>query len=184
MILMEEMIDIVDENDKKLGVMLKGRVHANGIWHRSSHVWILNDDRILLQKRADSKIVLPGRFDVSCGGHAVAGESPTRTAVRELKEELGLDVSEGDLKFFEKRKQITVDKEKKLVCKSIVSVFLLPLNLDVRKLRLEPSEVSEARFFDLDELDYLFNNKPKMFIDDVEYLMDMVYKIRKMQKKK
>jgi isopentenyl-diphosphate Delta-isomerase len=181
---MEEMIDIVDENDKKVGVMLKSRVHANGIWHRSSHVWILNGERILLQKRADSKIVLPGRFDVSCGGHATSGESPTSTAVRELKEELGLDVSEGDLKFFEKRKQVTVDKEKKFVCKSIVSVFLLPLNLDVRKLRLDPSEVSEARFFDLDELDYLFNNKPKMFIDDVEYLMDMVYKIRKMQKKK
>ena len=176
---MEEMLDIVDENDKKIGVGPKSVVHSSGCWHRSSNIWIVDGGSVLLQKRVDS-----GKFDASCGGHTACGELPIATAIRELKEELGLTVSESELKFFEKRKQINEEKEKKLVCKSIVSVFLLPMKIDMKAIKLDKTEISDVRLFDLDELEYLLNHNPLMFIDDIEYLMDMVFKLRKNLKKK
>lgn len=179
---MEEMLDIVDDNDRKISVGPKSVVHSSGAWHRCSDVWIIDGSRVLLQKRSDCKPIMPGRFDVSCGGHAAVNEIPIATALRELKEELGLDVPAGSLRLLEKRKQILAEREKNLVCKSVVSVFLLPISLDLKKLRFDKAEISDIRFFDLDELEYLLNHKPKMFVDNVEYIMDMVFKIRKFLK--
>jgi len=52
-----------------------------------------------LQLRAKNKKLFPNKWDVSVGGHISAGEEPLTTAVRETKEELGLEISREDLVF-------------------------------------------------------------------------------------
>ena len=58
------------------------------------HVWIYRKTdkatEVLLQKRAITKKVRPGEFDISAAGHIDAGEAAVETAVREVGEELGL----------------------------------------------------------------------------------------------
>jgi isopentenyldiphosphate isomerase len=67
----------------------RDEVHKNGIWHRSVHIWVLNDkEELLIQRRALQKESHPGMWDVSCAGHIGSGDSSLQAAVRELKEEL------------------------------------------------------------------------------------------------
>ena len=96
----EELIDVTDEEGKVLGVTASKReVHIKGLWHQTADVWIYNSrGEILLQKRSDSKESYPGLLDVSAAGHVSAGETPIQTALRELKEELGINAAAEDLK--------------------------------------------------------------------------------------
>ena len=46
---------------------------------------------LLLQKRSQQKDSYPGCYDISSAGHSPAGVDFIPSALRELKEELGLD---------------------------------------------------------------------------------------------
>lgn len=99
-----EILDIVDEHGEPTGEVIdRAEAHLEGIMHRTSHVWLLRnrDDKtqILLQKRCSTKDSFPGCFDISSAGHIPAGCGFEESAVRELKEELGIDVCEEELIF-------------------------------------------------------------------------------------
>ena len=99
---MKEFLDIVDENSQPTGERIDREIaHAEGIWHRTAHVWIARKKKgkieILLQKRAEHKSSFPGCYDISSAGHIPAGDEYKVSAIRELKEELGILVDENDL---------------------------------------------------------------------------------------
>ena len=54
---------------------------------------------LLWQKRADTIDRYPGDYDISAGGHINLGESVVEGAIRETKEEIGVDITADDLKF-------------------------------------------------------------------------------------
>ena len=54
--------------------------------------YTVNDVEILMQKRSLNKDSYPGMYDTSSAGHIPAGCEPLESALRELQEELGLDV--------------------------------------------------------------------------------------------
>ncbi|MHB1397398.1 MAG: NUDIX hydrolase [Trichloromonadaceae bacterium] len=87
-----EMFEIVDENDRVIGVMPRAQCHGNPtLVHRVAHVLVVNDrGEILLQKRSQSKDIQPGKWDTSVGGHLDPGEDYLVAATREMAEELGL----------------------------------------------------------------------------------------------
>uniref|UniRef100_A0A7S2EU43 Nudix hydrolase domain-containing protein n=1 Tax=Ditylum brightwellii TaxID=49249 RepID=A0A7S2EU43_9STRA len=71
-------------------------VHKDGDWHRSVHIWVVEQDNkhLLLQRRSPGKDTFPNCLDVSCAGHVTSGDDVDETAVRELEEELGMsDIS-------------------------------------------------------------------------------------------
>ncbi|MFQ9264942.1 MAG: NUDIX hydrolase [Clostridia bacterium] len=85
-----EYIDIFDENNNPTGqIKEKEKAHEEGDFHRTAHVWIVNDkNELLLQKRSANKKSHPNCWDISGAGHIKAGESVIDGAIRELKEEL------------------------------------------------------------------------------------------------
>jgi len=90
----DEIFDIVDENDKVIGNAFRHEVHARKLWHRAVHVMVVGKEgKIFLQKRSLRKDTAPGRWDSACSGHVDTGEDYLTSAVRELKEEIGLTVS-------------------------------------------------------------------------------------------
>ena len=98
---MEEYFDIVDENGNPTGETIERKeAHRKGILHRTAHVWIARrrNDRVelLLQKRCQDKDSFPGCYDISSAGHIPAGADYIESALRELKEELGIDAT-GDM---------------------------------------------------------------------------------------
>ena len=73
----------------------RGLVHESGDWHRSVHVWMYTESgMLLLQKRAEGKDTFPGRWDVSVAGHVTSGDSVLATALKEVREELGIAITE------------------------------------------------------------------------------------------
>jgi hydrolase, NUDIX family len=84
-----EYIDIFDENNNPTGqIKEKEKAHEEGDFHRTAHVWIVNDkNELLLQKRSANKKSHPNCWDISGAGHIKAGESVIDGAIRELKEE-------------------------------------------------------------------------------------------------
>lgn len=90
---MSEVLEIVDENDRVIGRALRSECHGNpALIHRVAHVLVFNRaGELLLQKRAASKDIQPGKWDTSVGGHLDPGEDYTAAARRELGEELGVN---------------------------------------------------------------------------------------------
>lgn len=87
----QELLDVVDENDRVIGVQSRGEIHAQGLMHRSVHILVFNSNaELFIQKRSMSKDNHPGRWDSSAAGHVDSGEDYYSCAIRELGEELGI----------------------------------------------------------------------------------------------
>ncbi len=96
-----EYYDIVDHNDKPLGYTADfDEARRRGLWRRGIRVIIYTKDgQIVMQKRSSNLVFYPGEVEVSVGGGVNAGETPAEAAIREVKEELGLDISGYKLQF-------------------------------------------------------------------------------------
>ncbi len=90
---MDEWVDVLDENGAFTGErILKSEAHKNGIFHPTVHIWYYTKNgKILIQQRGKHKSTFPLRWDVSVAGHVMAGEDILDAAIREIKEEIGLD---------------------------------------------------------------------------------------------
>ncbi len=178
---MDELIDIVDENDNVIGVKLKSEAHRDGSRHRSAHVWIVKDGKIFMQRRGKNKRFFPNKFDVACAGHLMSGESYEEGAIRELKEEVGLDIEKDRLIPLQKRKQTSIVKDEngsKYISREIMMVFLLELKND-EKMEIDKNEIEELKAFEIQELKDLLENRPELFVDDKKYLKDIVNLLEK-----
>jgi isopentenyl-diphosphate Delta-isomerase len=90
--MLEEIFDIVNERDEVVGQSPRKEVHARGLWHRAVHVLVFNArGEIFLQKRSMLKDTARGKWDSSSSGHLDSGEDYDACAVRELREEIGLN---------------------------------------------------------------------------------------------
>ena len=89
-----EIFDVVDEQDRVIGQRSRHEVHSNNLLHRAVHVFVFNKkNEIFLQRRSRWKDVCPQRWDSSAAGHVDSGQDYDQTAVREVFEELGVEVS-------------------------------------------------------------------------------------------
>ena len=92
-----EMFDMLDCAGRKTGTTIdRDEAHRTGAWHGAFHCLIvyehLRKPCVLFQKRSAAKVIAPGKFDVSVGGHYATDEDAAIAGPREIKEELGLDV--------------------------------------------------------------------------------------------
>lgn len=88
----DEIFDVVNERDEVIGRAPRSEVHARGLLHRAVHVLVFDQHgRLFLQHRSMLKDMCPGLWDSSCSGHVDAGEDYDAAAIRELREELGLE---------------------------------------------------------------------------------------------
>ncbi|MFE2330314.1 NUDIX hydrolase [Streptomyces sp. NPDC059385] len=87
----DEVLDVVDRDDRVVGRARRGEVYAEGLIHRC--VFVLARDaegRIFVHRRTASKLVFPSYYDMFVGGVLGAGESYAQAALREAEEELGV----------------------------------------------------------------------------------------------
>jgi isopentenyldiphosphate isomerase len=90
----DEVFDVVNESDVVVGREFRREIHRRGLLHRAIHIfWLRGDGRLCLQRRSYAKDNCPGLLSSSCAGHVDSGETYLGAAVRELREELGVDVS-------------------------------------------------------------------------------------------
>ncbi|MFD5453243.1 MULTISPECIES: NUDIX domain-containing protein [unclassified Streptomyces] len=88
----DEILDVVDENDRVTGRARRGDVYARGLRHRC--VFVRARDargRVFVHRRTPTKLVFPSLYDMFVGGVVGAGESYDDAALREAEEELGVE---------------------------------------------------------------------------------------------
>ncbi|WP_432155674.1 NUDIX hydrolase [Streptomyces sp. bgisy153] len=87
----EEILDIVDEQDRVVDRVPRGRAYAEGLRHRCVFIEARDaEGRIFVHRRTPTKLVFPSLYDMFVGGVVGAGESYDDAALREAEEELGV----------------------------------------------------------------------------------------------
>ena len=154
-----EYLDVCDEKGQPAGgIVSREKAHRDGIRHRTAHVWVAREEKgriqVLLQKRSANKESFPGMYDTSSAGHIPAGCEPLDSALRELREELGIEAVEGQLRYLgaicnryeaQFRGKIFRDNE-------YCSVYLYREPLDAESLHLQAEEVERVDWFDLEQV--------------------------------
>ncbi|MDA9339873.1 NUDIX domain-containing protein [Polaribacter sp.] len=147
---MDELIDILTPEGKSTGkTALKSEAHKNGWFHATAHIWFFTSDKkILLQKRALTKKVFPGIWDISVAGHIGAGEEVLEGAKREVFEEIGLILEDKDfIKIGTRIHQVT--HENGIQDNEHHHVFIAELKTPVSELTMQPEEVAGLELWDL-----------------------------------
>lgn len=87
----DELVDIVDEEDRVTGVVTRREMRARRLRHRCTYVLVRDGrGRLYVHRRTQTKDVFPGMYDATVGGVVLHGESYDEGARRELEEELGV----------------------------------------------------------------------------------------------
>lgn len=162
-----EYVDIFDENNNPTGeTKEKNKAHEDGNFHRTAHVWIINDkNELLLQKRSSMKKTHPNCWDISGAGHIRSGEQVLSGAVRELKEELGVTIEEKELNFIDVIKSTKNPKNMEFAY-----VFLIKQNKDINEYVFEDLKVSEVKYVHFEKLEQMVKDKAEgLLIHNEEY---------------
>lgn len=139
-----ELIDIFDPSGRCIGRVGRSLAHGdNTLLHRAAHVLVFSaDGRLLLQKRALSKRIQPGKWDASVGGHLAAGEDFETGARREMAEELGLPENTPLEFLFDVQIRNEIESEDARVYRAVAE----------GPFAFQKEEIDEVRFFTEDEL--------------------------------
>jgi 8-oxo-dGTP pyrophosphatase MutT (NUDIX family) len=87
----DELLDIVDEEDRVVGQAPRGEAYARKLRHRCVFVSARDaEGRVFVHRRTPDKLVFPSLYDMFVGGVVGAGESYEDAALREAEEELGV----------------------------------------------------------------------------------------------
>lgn len=161
---MKELLDIWDASGKPTGqVIEKSIAHQKGLFHPTVHVWFYTSTpSLLLQKRGANKETFPNLWDVSVAGHVSSGESILDGALREIKEEIGLQLKSDDLLLIDVRKNINQFSNGIIDCE-FQHVFLSELKTGVKDLVIQKEEVDDVRLFSFEEMEICMQQKHPEF---------------------
>jgi isopentenyl-diphosphate Delta-isomerase len=91
----EEIFDVVNDHDEVIDQKPRREVHRLGLKHRAVHIIVTNaKGDVFMQKRSLSKDSSPGLWDTSAAGHVDSGETYDTCSIRELREEIGLSITQ------------------------------------------------------------------------------------------
>lgn len=124
-----ELLDLYNNKKEKIGKVFdrNSSEPKDGEFKLSVHTWIVNSkNEFLIQKRSDSIKRHPGKWAFT-GGAVDAGESSLEGAMREVNEELGIEVLPEDVEYL-----ISFKREK-----GFVDVWLLKSDINEDDLKLQ-----------------------------------------------
>ncbi len=159
----EEIIAIVDGDDCVIGRYPR-KNHAEGRLHRETSVLIVNsNNEILIQERVDNSCL-----DYSASGHFSFDEDYLDGAIREVQEELGLDIPRSK---FVKISKHRIDYSKKGVNKEsgcpelyvnnrFITLWEIKEDYKVEEMKIDSLEVKSVKYISIPELKKIIKEKP------------------------
>ena len=138
-----ELLDVYDSQGNKTGRIVE-RGKRDETFGEDEHIavaiiYIENDEgKFLIQKTSKEK----GGHYSSTGGHIDHGEDAYSTIIREVKEELGIDISNDNV----------VDLGHICVDFPVRFMFYLKKNIDLNDVVLQESEVESVSYMSSDEI--------------------------------
>ena len=164
---MEELIDVLDEFGNKTGIIkTKGEIKHDGDYHRAISILIINNDKILIQKRSESKKVYPNLWSLFVKGHVQSKETSIAACIRELKEELGIKIEKSELKYL-----YTIKEEKNTnnyIEKIFFDTYILKKDINLNDITIQKEELSEVKYLLIKDAYNLLNKENKLFVPNKE----------------
>lgn len=142
-----EYVDLYDSRRTKLNLKKERNTLKKGEYRLSTHVWIENEGKLIIQKRAKFKKIFPNLWEQS-GGGVIAGESSLEAAKREVKEELGIYVSNEKIAYIGSYTRIN----------DIVDIWLVKTKIKKDELKLQKEEVSDIDEVTFEEFEKMMKN--------------------------
>ncbi len=163
-----EILDIVDAHDRVIGQATRGEIHRRGLAHRAVHMFVFDPQgMIYVQRRSADKDRFPSVLDSSASGHVDPGESYHAAAVRELKEELGI---EADLKdVLQVRASEITDNEHVVLFVAFTDDVPAP----------DRSEIQWGAFMSAQELSAMMDMNPDDFVPAFIHLWNLFLEAKK-----
>lgn len=160
-----EFIEVVDEFGNYTGqVVERKKVHDLRLPHWEVIILIVNDKgQLLLQKRSAQKRFCPNKWSL-CAGLVMAGESVEEGALRELQEELGIQVLKDDLKVLEENLDLT-------------RFYYVICNKEERNFKIQEEELSCVKWYHIDEVITMIKNYDDS-ITMKENRLEIFYKLK------
>lgn len=152
----DEILDIVDENDKVISQGYKKNIHENHLLHRASHVIVSYKNYVFLQLRSKNKQQFPNKWDISAAGHVITQESYINCAIRELQEELGLTTSK------QKLIEVNLLPASEKTGFEFIKIFHLEF-YTLPNITLQKKEISTGGWFDKSHVTFWLNQHPEDF---------------------
>ena len=150
----EEIFDVVNQRDEVVGRQTRNEVHRLGLMHRATHILVFNSrSQVFLQKRSMKKDRQPGLWDSSASGHVDSGEDYDACAVRELREELGLQLSATPGRLFKISASPETDQE---------HVWVYRCEAE-GPFQLHPDEIERGDWFETAEVTRWMRERPDEF---------------------
>ncbi len=171
---MSEFWDVYDEN----GRLIDGRITERGKralspneYHLVVFAWIINDKGEFIISRRQKGKTFAGKWECT-GGCALAGDTSLSAALREVREELGLTLSESEGELFTRYTRAYPQW-----ARAICDVWVFRKNFSPSDIKIQREEVSAARFVSAEELLKIFGSEP--YRKRYEYLPALVEKYTK-----
>lgn len=139
--------DLYDANRNFIGkTIYKGEDIPEDLYILVVMIFMENSDgRFLIQKRSGSK----GGKWATTGGHPKAGEDSMQGLLTEVKEELGLDLKNEDIKLL----------KTKVGNGKICDLYYVKMNIDLRQIVCQKEEVSDVKLATLEEIKEMIKKK-------------------------
>lgn len=166
---MDELVILVDENDRERGTMEKMEAHRRGELHRAISVFVLNTrGEMLLQRRALEKYHSGGLLTNACCSHPRPGETVEEAAERRLKEEMGISAqlrSRGTFTYLASFSNGLTEHELDHVFEGVT---------DARPV-LNEEEVSEFLYLSVPEIKEMIAHEPDAFTTWFRIALEKLY---------
>ena len=156
---MAEYWDLYDADRKPLGRTIKrGDAFAEGEYYVCCEIWVQNSEGkfLMTQRHPDKKA---GGLWEFTGGGVLAGETTKQAAVREVQEELGLQIEEQELSLLE------VYQHKNY----FMDIFVVKKDVEVSTLTLQADEVVDAKWVSHEELLQMIEEKQTVWSVGLRY---------------
>lgn len=154
-------IQIVDINDKIIGLKERGILNYEEDIYRVSALWITNSEgKILLARRSLSKKHDPGKWGPAVAGTIDEEETYESNIIKEAEEELGL-------KNIKPKKSIKNFKKGKY--KHFTQWFTLKIEKEIENIIYDKNEVAEIKWFTKEEI---LNLDSEEILEGIKELLD------------
>ena len=141
---MREYWDLYDEDNRPTGETLaRGERMPKDRYHRVVEAWIrTHDGRYILQKRSMKKKNYPGYWSCTACGSVVKDEAPDDAMIREMKEEMGVELT---------KEELVLDR---IITEFPAHYYIYRIEKELTEedITLDPAEVDDFIFLDRDEV--------------------------------
>ncbi len=162
--------DVYDKSGNFLRKRLpKGSRFGENEYHFAVEAWLINDKHeLLIQKRSEQCEILPGHWALTTG-RIMSGEDTVKGCIREIKEELGINITAADI-----RRLARFSKEENHI---IWDVFLVKNNTPAEEFSLQKEEVASVAWVSIPLFRQLIREKKIFVYAQIEEIVASIEKI-------